>query len=345
MVLRSNPATSKFYIATPFICVEFMSLSEEPSEVFSDDSISTSDDEYSLSSWSSDDFASREENDPVLQEHPPYHFIQEPSPDIFCPVTLDVMLVPCQTLCCGNHVSFYAARRLKRTKKRCPICKKLPLRFIEDKYFQRVVLGTRIYCSKKESGCPWVGELRELQGHLSEDKKGRCGYVDVACPFDCGKSIMRHSLEDHKKNNCSKRPFSCSYCACAGTYDTITGDHWPECKKFPLQCPNQCSSTNIQRQLLKRHLSEDCPQQEIECEFSYAGCTSHVKRCKLNEHIEEEIEHHLRSLARYTQKLHMHTTSFLSLSHDIHFYNFKRYFKTNCEWYIQSIILHTHWWI
>ena len=109
-----------------------------------------------------------------LNEEHSYDFYEEPSRDIYCPVKLDVMLRPCQTRCCGNHLSLSAARRLKRMKRRCPLCKKIPLRYVEDKYFKRVVLGKKVYCNKKSLGCEWVGEIRSLDGHLGLG--GRCGF-------------------------------------------------------------------------------------------------------------------------------------------------------------------------
>ena len=281
----------------------------------------------------------------VEREH--YIFVQEPSQDIFCPVTLDVMHDPCQTRCCGNHLSLSAACRLKRMKKRCPLCKKIPLRFVEDKYFQRVVLGTKIHCDNKESGCTWVGEIRERKSHLGigcndddDQRDKRCKFVGVPCTYECGMDIQRYQLENHKIRNCLKRPFSCPHCGCTDTYTRITEDHWPECEKFPLQCPNECSSDSIQRQSLKRHLNEDCLQQEIACEFSYSGCNSRVKRFKMNEHMDESVQYHLRSLAKYTLQLHAHIVDSLSSSWDITFQNFKQFHRSKQEWYSPAFYTH-----
>ena len=301
-----------------------------------------SDNESSLSDSSS---SASDESNSDQEEEQTYEFYDEPSRDIYCPVTLAVMLHPCQTRCCGNHLSLSAARRLKRMKKRCPLCK-TPLKFVEDKYFQRVVLGSKIYCSKKEAGCTWVGELRDLKLHLNlgcEDyleQQGRCGFVEFQCPYKCGDSIQRHKLENHKTSECLKRPFSCPHCTYAGTYESITGEHWSVCKKLPIQCPNECSSNTIERRVLKRHLNTDCPQQEVECEFSYSGCTSRVKRCKLTEHNNENLQQHLLSLAKYTHQLHMHTSSSLSQSREIVFRNFKHHLEENCEWYSPPFYSH-----
>ena len=300
--------------------------------------------EYEIDSDSNYDesSASEPESEPSsLDRH--YDFVEHPPQDVYCPVTLDILRNPCQTRCCGNHLSKYAARRLKRMRKRCPLCKKYPLKTVEDKYFQRVVLATKVRCSKNDAGCSWEGEMRELKKHLSEgcvEGRGKCRFVDILCPYNCGNSIQRHSLQEHQSNHCLKRPFTCSHCGSKGSYQSITNDHWHKCKKFPLNCPNQCSSSTIQRSLLKRHLSRDCLQQEMECEFGYAGCTARVKRCKLDEHLDENLKQHLRFLAKYTQQLHTHTSSSLSNLRCITFPNFKQHLRENREWYSPPFYSH-----
>ena len=270
-----------------------------------------------------------------LDDEHAYDFYEEPPRDVFCPVKLDVMLRPCQTRCCGNHVSLSAARRLKRMRRRCPLCKKTPLRFVEDKYFQRVVLGKKVYCNKKDLGCAWVGEVRALKDHLCTEASSstRCGFVEVSCSYSCGCKLPRREMGTHEANDCPKRTFSCPHCGFTSTYETVTREHWPTCQMLPLPCPNECRDGSIERRSLKRHLSQDCPEQEIDCEFSYTGCTFRVKRSRLTEHMEENIQKHLRSLAKYTMQLHTHATSTLSRSREITFRNFRWHKRSNREWY------------
>ena len=310
---------------------EWDGSSEDDSSSGSDSESNTTSSESGRSD-TSDDGSSGENS---LNEDYSFDFVEEPPRDIFCPVKLDVMLSPSQTRCCGNHVSLSAARRLKRMRKRCPLCKKTPLRFVGDKYFQRVVLGTKVYCSKKGLGCSWVGEIRDLKGHLSSqrDQPGRCGFVEVGCPYSCGSRLLRREMEHHKSNECPNRPFSCPHCGYVATFETVTQDHWPECESFPLQCPNSCSSDNIQRRSLKRHLREYCPEEEVDCELSYAGCNTRVKRCRLTQHMEQGTLEHLSSLAKYTLQLHLHTSSTLYQSREIVFQSFKWHKRVNTEWY------------
>ena len=307
---------------------EWESSSEDDNS--SDAAESTSDE-----STGSDSTGDSSGGETSLNEDHSYDFYEEPPRDLFCPVKLDVMLRPCQTRCCGNHVSLSAARRLKRMRKRCPLCKKTPLRVVEDKYFQRVVLGKKVYCSKKALGCTWVGEIRQLKDHLSTEPRAgdQCGFVEISCSYTCGCKLPRREMESHESNDCPKRPFSCPHCGFSSTYEAVTREHWPECDKFPLLCPNQCTDGSIERRSLKRHLSRECPEQEVDCEFSYTGCRARVKRRRLNEHMEESMQEHLRSLAKYTMQLHTHASSALSQSREITFRDFRWHRRSNREWY------------
>ncbi|CAI8020339.1 TNF receptor-associated factor 4 [Geodia barretti] len=307
----------------------------EESSSSEDDNDSESAASTSDESTGSDSTGGSSGGETSLNEEHSYDFFEEPSRDLFCPVKLDVMLRPCQTRCCGNHVSLSAARRLKRMRKRCPLCKRTPLRFVEDKYFQRVVLGKKVYCSKRALGCTWVGEIRVLKDHLSTETGpgNRCGFVQLTCSHNCGCRFPRREMGSHESNDCPKRPFSCPHCGYTSTYETVTREHWPMCGKFPLVCPNECTDGSIERRSLKRHLSQECPEQEVDCEFSYTGCTARVKRRRLTEHIKENIQDHLRSLAKYTMQLHTHASGTLSQSWEITFRNFRWHRRSNREWY------------
>ena len=128
-------------------------------------------------------------------------------------------------------------------------------------------------------------------------------------------------MADHERDSCPHRPFTCPHCGHEGTYETITEKHWPKCDKYPLRCPNGCSDVSIERRQLKRHLSSDCPEEEVDCEFLHAGCRARMKRCKLSNHMDENVQQHLHSLAKYTFQLHTHASA--SLAH-----SWRWYFRT-----------------
>ena len=53
-------------------------------------------------------------------------FVEQPSQDFFCPVSLELLLEPQQTSCCGHHLSLEAATRLQSEGKACPLCNGAP---------------------------------------------------------------------------------------------------------------------------------------------------------------------------------------------------------------------------
>ena len=227
-----------------------------------------------------------------------YDFVRKPSRDFFCPVTFELLTDPRQTnSCCGRHLSRQVAEKLEAEGKPCPLCKKMPLKTADDLFFKRKVMELHVRCSNRHQGCAWVGELRHLESHLEVGSvEGQCQFVDVECPLICGQRIRRGELKKHQSNECAQRPFICEYCDYESTYEKVTENHWPQCQRFPMKCPNNCTGNEIERRFLQNHLEEECPQQEIDCKFSIAGCQAKVKRQLMCKHLEESKDEHLDTL-------------------------------------------------
>ena len=146
-----------------------------------------------------------------------------------------------------------------------------------------------------------MGELGSLDQHLGDDSlEGECQYIELACPNLCGGRVQRRDLKGHKANDCPERQFVCTHCAYEASYQEITQDHLPKCKKYPLECPNDCGKRSIERQHLPDHL-EVCPLELIDCEFDYAGCEEKVQRQKMQSHFESWVEVHLQMVARHAK--------------------------------------------
>ena len=221
--------------------------------------------------------------------------MEEPGSDYFCPVSVELLKEPQQTIfCCGNHLSREVAERLEAERKPC---QKGPIKTLEDLFFKRKVMELKIYCGNKGNGCKWVGELGELDTH-----NGKCGFVLVECPLQCGQRVYRHYLTKHKSDQCHKRPFSCQYCGHEATFEKVVNDHWPTCQSYPELCPNLCSHAEIERRFLQQHLNEECPLQEIECEFSYAGCEKMIRRQSMQKHLDQSKDEHLKMRAQHKKK-------------------------------------------
>ena len=216
-----------------------------------------------------------------------YDFVEKPSEDFFCPVTFDLLREPCLTLCCGNHLSPEAVTRLQGQP--CPVCKEPNLNPVPDKFFKRKVNELKVRCPNKSRGCEWVGELGDLDRHLSQNSvEGECQFVTVACPHSCGDSFQRCQLEGHKVNDCPNRPFTCQHCAHKATYITVTSEHWLVCTKYPVDCPNKSLGCQWagERGDLDQHLNDG--SEEGECQFVAVvcpyNCGHDFKRCEIKEH-------------------------------------------------------------
>ena len=283
-----------------------------------------------------------------------YDFVEEPGDEFFCPVSFELLKDPRQTnTCCGNHLSRAVAERLEAEGKPCPICKKTPLKTTEDLFFKRKVKALRIRCSNKGSGCEWEGELGDLDKHLNLGSvNGKCDFVAVYCQLKCGKRIQRRYLANHKSNECSKRPFSCEYCDYQATHEKIINDHWPKCQRYPEVCPNKCSTEEIERRFLKRHLKEECPMQTIECEYSYAGCKETMTRQLLQMHLNISKDDHLRMTTAKVKTLVAEMNELkLAISKnapkpifihppDIIMEAFEKYKKSNSQWFSPAFNTH-----
>ena len=93
-----------------------------------------------------------------------YRFVENPSRDFFCPVTMDLMLQPHLTSCCGKHISQEAVRKLKKDGRGCPLCKREQWNTMLSLHFLRQVTELRVFC--QDPHCDWQGELSQLEQHM-----------------------------------------------------------------------------------------------------------------------------------------------------------------------------------
>ncbi len=194
------------------------------------------------------------------QAEPDYDLVEQPDKDLYCPVTLEILVEPHQTDCCGQHISEKAAQRIIRDGKPCPMCNNAPFKTLKDKFFKRNTINKlNVRCPHKKSGCEWTGELGDLNHHTT---------------------------------SCPKRPWKCQYCDFESTHDIGTNDHTSCCDNYPLPCPNQCEIGTVLRSQADSHLLE-CPLQLVECKFAGAGCDVKVPRRDLVGHMTESVQHHL----------------------------------------------------
>ena len=198
-----------------------------------------------------------------------YDFVEGPSQDFFCPVTLELLLEPQLTSCCGHHLSREAATRLQREGKVCPMCNEQEWNSMLDKFYRRKVHELRVRCPHKVDECDWVGEVNELKRHVE---------------------------------SCAKRPWECKYCGLKCTYREGEGKHWATCCKFPEPCPNGCEVGSVERCNVEQH-HRVCSLEPVACEMKEFGCSAVVPRKELATHMRESELQHLTAMTMLNLRL------------------------------------------
>ena len=154
----------------------------------------------------------------------------------------------------------------------------------------RETRSLHMYCTNKEKGCEWQGELNNINNHLGNSDG--CQFEGVKCSNECGKMIERQCLPCHLEVLCPRRNIYCQYCHDTGEHQFIEGQHKEECPKHPLPCPNKCEVGSVPREDMEAHRKE-CPLEMIQCEYHNVGCKVRMARQDQEKHKKEKMEEHL----------------------------------------------------
>lgn len=152
-------------------------------------------------------------------------FVERP-PELIetdCPFCLLVLREPHQVTCCGKSFCRACINKVKSGSDvvSCPCCNHTKIVDFPDVRLQQTLYGLRVYCTNREQGCEWSGELRELDNHLNRpakfndsstdsQKPGQrsgipashsCPYVLIRCT-KCNEVVKRIELEDHNLTEC-----------------------------------------------------------------------------------------------------------------------------------------------
>ena len=205
--------------------------------------------------------------------------------EIECPVCLNILTDPHIVSCCGHNFCRACIGRVRASNGSCPMCKEEEYQAIPDKKCSRIINGLEVYCSNKEKGCQWKGELKNMSTHLNKEKReGECQYEEVKCRYEkCQERKQRRYLKYHEDEECPQRPFKCQYCRRKGTFLSITKDHYKECSQYPVTCPNKCTLTILPQHTLTDHINK-CPLEPVDCVFSWAGCNDKPLRKDVHVH-------------------------------------------------------------
>ena len=204
--------------------------------------------------------------------------------------------------CYGKSFCKECIKRVKDGGKPCPCCNEDEINDFPSKGLQQPLYGFQVYCSNKDSGCEWKGELGQLDRHLnvsqttSENELDGCEYSVIECMF-CQDFCVRSELLYHKTELCDKRPFSCEHCNdYESTYEDVIHNHWPKCGHHPVKCPNKCGAVLL-RQDMKNHMKNDCPLTLLECDFNYVVCQVQLQRKDVPDHLKDHLAMHVSLLA------------------------------------------------
>ena len=231
----------------------------------------------------------------IFVKDPPEQFQTE------CSVCLCVLREPYLLDCCGYSFCKSCIEPIKSEKKPCPLCGVHFTTCIPDKRLQRTLNDFQVYCSHKEEGCEWAGQLANLAQHLNvnplheAERLSGCQLTSLDCKH-CGECFQRRELVYHETSVCSQRPYSCEYCCdFTSTFEDVTSNHLSVCPDRPVPCSNGCGSSPLLK-LLKDHLKK-CPLEVIECAFNYAGCSEKLPRKDMSEHITQSLAIHMSLMA------------------------------------------------
>ena len=238
-------------------------------------------------------------------------FVERPS-DAFqggeCPVCLLVLKEPCLISCCGHKYCRVCIERVKKDTKPCPLCNEPDFSFLLERALERYLRDLDVWCCYKKVGCEWRGKLGKYEQHLNktpspESQMIGCQFVEVECMYECGEWFQRQHITTHQTQQCKKRPYSCDYCRdYSSTFEEVIKIHYPQCNKYPVDCPNKCREYPFERQELATHLKDKCPLTLVNCPFYYAGCDVQIPRKDMSEHM-KDLAKHLTLLASVTHTI------------------------------------------
>ena len=225
-------------------------------------------------------------------------FVDEVAEELFCRHCKHVARRASIVNCCGETF----CEECIQYEEPCPVddCQQQTTQHIVHKKYVSKILALKVYCSLKDRGCEWTGQLQHLDAHL-DFTTGGCVYIDVDCPNKCNQKVQKLNMDTHLADHCPNRQQICEHCSLETTYQELS-QHHETCHKYPLRCPNSCGCEAIERQNLEDHENE-CPLQRIHCEFRQVGCGAEFIRDDQKEHMEQNTQKHLALVAAATLRI------------------------------------------
>ena len=90
------------------------------------------------------------------------------------------------------------------------MCKEMKNVTFSNKQIDQKVKSVHVFCTNKERGCDWQGELNDIKSYLGGSNS--CFFGEVKCPNECGKMLSSESVTSHAEAECPRRKVDCQYC-------------------------------------------------------------------------------------------------------------------------------------
>jgi len=184
----------------------------------------------------------------------------------------------------------------------CPVCRHQHFITFRNKQVERAVKSVRVFCTNKDRGCEWQGEMSDINRHINN----ACQYEEERCSNNCGMVLRRLVLNRHVTKECQCRIVRCQYCQVSDEYQIIEGSHKDKCQKFPVPCPNMCGSFPV-RDNVDKHITM-CPLEQVNCKYQEIGCEARVPRKDKDKHYNEKVDEHLSHVISVQRKTINHLT-------------------------------------
>ena len=113
---------------------------------------------------------------------------------------------PYLSVCCGHIFCKSCLDNVKKsptTSDVCPVCRDEEFVTFPQKEANREINSLHIYCTYKEKGCEWQGELNDINNHLGNSDG--CQFEEVKCSNECGEMIQHQYLTSHVETECPRR--------------------------------------------------------------------------------------------------------------------------------------------
>ena len=194
-----------------------------------------------------------------------YKFVDTPHDRYICKICHLPSRDPYLSVCCGHVFCKSCLDNVKKASaitNACPVCRDEEFVTFPNRQGDREIRSLHMYCTNKEKGCKWQGELNDINKHLGNSDG--CYFEEVKCSNECGKMIERQYLTSHVETECPRRKVNCQYCHDTGEHQFIEGQHKEECPKLPLPCPNKCEFGSVPREDMEMH-RKICQLEIIEC--------------------------------------------------------------------------------